>query len=213
MSSEKHNGYLIFLLFCLIAFLVNYISQEFILSDDIFFNSLGEQLSYNRIQTLLDESKKWRWFSYPIIPLIYFLKFSLITICLLTGLFFWNIDLHITRVFYLVMICEFIFFIPAIIKTTWFVTIADNYTLQDIQTFRPFSVLSFFEESEIETWLVYPMQLINLFELLYIILLSWVISREINDTIDKGFTIVLSSYGSGVMIWIILVTFMVLNFI
>ncbi|MFM7428511.1 MAG: hypothetical protein ACKO1F_01285, partial [Flammeovirgaceae bacterium] len=174
-------------------------------------NSLGEQLTYNRIQTLLDESKKWRWFSYILIPIIYFLKFSLVTICLLTGLFFWNIDIRISRIFLLVMLSEFIFFIPVFLKVIWFSFFVEHYNLQDIQMFSPFTLLSLFDTHEVEPWLTYPMRLINLFELAYILLLSKLLSREINYKIEKGIFIVLSSYGTGVLIWTILITFMTLN--
>ena len=106
---------------------------------------------------------------------------------------------------------EFIFLIPLAIKLFWFNIFHTSYTLQDLQYFSPLSVFSFFDPKEIDTWLVYPMQLFNVFELLYWLILAYLLK----DVLGKGFKdslgFVATTYGVGLFIWVVLVMFLIVN--
>jgi hypothetical protein len=61
------------------------------------------------------------------------------------------------------------------------------------------------------TWFIYPFQVINLFEFAYWFILASLISKELKTTTSKGFSIVASSYGVALLIWVVGVMFFTLN--
>ena len=53
--------------------------------------------------------------------------------------------------------------------------------------------------------------MLNLLEVAYWFILAYLIGKELNENIDKGFLIVASSYGVALLIWIVGVMFLTLN--
>ncbi len=62
-----------------------------------------------------------------------------------------------------------------------------------------------------QPWFIYPFQVFNLFELAYWFILAYLIGKELNENTDKGFSIVASSYGVSLLIWVVGVMFFTLN--
>ncbi len=58
----------------------------------------------------------------------------------------------------------FILLIPGLVKIIWFLFIQTNYTIQDLQLFYPFSLLNLVNSGMLEPCLLYPLQVLNLFE-------------------------------------------------
>ena len=54
-------------------------------------------------------------------------------------------------------------------------------------------------------------RVINIFEVTYWFILAYLIGKEINDTTEKALSIVASSYGVGLLIWVASVMFFTLN--
>jgi hypothetical protein len=108
---------------------------------------------------------------------------------------------------------EFIFLIPVIIKLFWFLFIKTNYSLSDFQYFSPLSALNMFQPNELEPWLLYPLQVLNVFEIFYWIILAYLLSKEIPELdLNQAFTVVMSGYGTGLVIWVALVMFFTLSY-
>jgi hypothetical protein len=212
MSLFYSNRLHIFLLFCLTSILVTFLYEEVLISDNLYFNSLGEQLSYGRIVELLEGKRKWAWLNYLLFPIIYFLKCVVISIALSTGAFFSDIKISIGRLLQIVMVSELIFFIPNFIKLFWFFFIDTEYHLEDIQYFYPLSMLNFFHIQKLDPWWVYPLQILNVFEVLYIFLLAYGFSKFASESFFRSFSVTFSSYGTWISIWIVFVTFISLSF-
>ena len=68
--------FFIFLCICYAGIL--FINKEFILYDGLYFEALGEELAYERIEELLSNQKENAWISFCIIP--FFLLFKLFII-------------------------------------------------------------------------------------------------------------------------------------
>jgi hypothetical protein len=92
---------------------------------------------------------------------------------------------------------------------TWFAT---NYTLEDLQFFYPLSAANLFAPNELEAWWVYPFQLINLFEVAYWVILAILLGRALQISTGKAAEYVIKGYGSGLLLWVLLVVFITLNF-
>lgn len=62
-----------------------------------------------------------------------------------------------------------------VFKIAWFYFFQLNYTLEDIQYFYPFSALNIVGYEGLQPWFVYPIQVLNLFELAYWFILAYLI--------------------------------------
>ena len=190
------------------AFLSNYL----LISDNLYYNSLGEQLSYNQIERLLQQGKKWEWLSYVLLPVITLIKLLLVTSCLSIGIFFANNKFSFKSAFGVALEAEFVFLIPIVLKILWFVFFQKEYVLKDIQLFYPLSALNFFDATYVESWLIYPLQLLNVFELLYWLVLARGIQKLTQKDFTPSFEVVMASYGAGLVLWIAIVMFVTVSY-
>lgn len=189
-------------------FLSNYI----LISESLYFNTFAEQLTYEQIELLIDHSKKWVWVSYAILPVLTFTKLTLVASCLSIGLYFFTNRFSFKSAFAIALEAEFIFLIPVLIKILWFAIIQTDYSLQDLQFFYPLSSLHFFDYTAIQPWLIYPLQLFNVFEILYWYVLAKGISQLIERDFTKSFEVVLTSYGTALILWVAVVMFISVSY-
>jgi hypothetical protein len=110
-----------------------------------------------------------------------------------------------------VVLADSVFLIPSFIKVVWF-SFQPDYTLEDLQYFMPGSLLNLFNPKEIEPWLVYPLQSINIWEVAFWFALAYELKEYFEDNFASSFGTVMASYGSGLVIWIVFVVFLTLNF-
>ena len=202
-------------IFCIIAFFLifmSYIQNKLIITDDLYLNSsIGEQIGFERVEEILDKQKRYEWISYLIIPIIYLLKFSIIALVLLTGFFFFEKKVNFSVIFKAVIFAEIPFLIVPIIKLVWFLFIQTHYTFEDVQYFFPLSALQLFDVKSLPAWQIYPLQLFNVFELIYWVLLAYWLKKLLNISLNKSMEVVASSYGTGLVIWVVFITFLSLN--
>ncbi len=208
----KINGFILpFILFCLLQFLLIFSINLLLVTDDIYFNAFGDQLTFDRINDLIDTNKKWRWIVYPVTPVIYLLKFFLIVICLSACAFLLRIEISLKSLFKTVLLAEFIFLMPPLVKLFWFSLVDQNYTLDDLQFFSPLSSINFFDRTALYPWIIYPLSLINLFEVAYIFALAYLLCEVIESSFMQSLKLVVLSYGTGLFIWVLFITFLTVS--
>ncbi|MFK7951387.1 MAG: hypothetical protein AB8B73_00970 [Ekhidna sp.] len=69
-----------------------------------------------RIEQLLDFSKSWAWLNYALLPMIYLLKFTFITIWLLSGSILFGYKTSFKQIFHIVILAEFVWLIPSVLS-------------------------------------------------------------------------------------------------
>lgn len=205
------NNTLLFLILSILTLLFSLLSKELLNADELTVNSLENQFTREQIISFLDVQKKWQWVGYALIPLLLLLKISIIAAILDAGCFFFDKEIKYKRLFYIVTKAEFVFLLVIIFKTCWFYVFQQNNTLEGLQYFYPLSALNIIGYEGLQTWFVYPFQILNLFEVAYWLILAYLIGKELKVTITKGLTIVASSYGVGLVIWVVGVMFLTLN--
>jgi hypothetical protein len=181
------------------------------MSKTLFYNSFSEQISSENIDRFINYFNTWQWLGYIFIPIVYILKFSLTALILLTGFFFINHEVRFPTLFKAVMLAEIPFLLVPLIKLFWFLFIQTQYNFNDLQYFYPLSALQLFEIKTLATWQIYPLQLLNVFEMVYWVLLAYWLKRLLNITLTKGMEVVIASYGTGLLLWVVFVTFVSLN--
>ncbi|WP_299113085.1 hypothetical protein [uncultured Winogradskyella sp.] len=188
-----------------------YYSGVILETNQLVINSLSEKLTNQQINKHLSFQQKWEWLSYILIPFLLFFKIVLIAAIIDLGCFFFNREIKYKKLFNIVLKAEFIFLLVIIFKTLWFYFFQTNYELEDLQYFYPFSVLNVTGYEGLKIWWIYPLQVLNLFELAYWFILAYLLGKELKIKTDKGFSIIACSYGIALLIWIIAIMFFTLN--
>lgn len=199
-----------FTLLGLLLICVNIAFTNILNLNEVFYNSLINTLSSEQIEGVLTFQKKWQWLSYVFIPVLLLLKVAVIAVVIDLGCFFFNKDIKYKKLFNIVVKAEFVFLLVIVFKTIWFYFFKTDYTFEDLQYFYPLSALSIVGYEGIKPWLIYPFQVLNLFEFAYWFILAYLLGKELGDDKDKSLSIVLSSYGTGLLIWVVGVVFLTL---
>ncbi len=201
-----------FALLCCFSFALQATFQYLLTSDELYFNALQTQLSYERIEELISEGKKWGWLGYALVPVVFLIKFSLVSLCL--GLGYYLTDNRFTfRPFFGAAIqAELVFLLPILLKMLWFLFVKTDYGLNDLSQFYPLSAANLFTVSALKPYLLFPLQTLNLFEVAYWLLLAYGITQETDLKFGRALGLVASSYGVGLLLWVVLVMFLLVSY-
>lgn len=193
--------------------LIIWLSKALLINEIVFYNTYSEQLTYDRSLQLFENMKSIAWISYAFVPVILFVKFSLVSLLLYTGIILCNIHHKVSlgSVFKIVIASEMVFIIAALFKFLWFYFFAGNYDLNDLGFFYPLSLINFFSPSEVSKIWLYPLQTINLFHLCYIISISYGLSKVCELEKADSEKVVLLSYLPGLVIWVALIMFITID--
>lgn len=203
--------YIDYLIIVSISALVFFFQDFFLMNDELFYNYYKEQLDLDRIKKLLDVRADLAWINYALLPVIYFVKFSLITLWVMCGIILIGYKNSFKEIFHAVVISEFIWIVPSFIAIIWFGFINTDYTLVDIQYFKPLSLLNLVEVSEVESWLLYPLQSLNLFEVIYMFVLALSLRSIFKKSYKAALSFTIPVYLSALFVWIIFITFLTIN--
>jgi hypothetical protein len=210
-NSSEHKSWPIFI-FLLVGYcLLTLLSNKFVLTEDLYYYSLGEQLTLEKIEQLFSFKSKFEWLSYVFISISILIKLLMTTTVLYTGVLLSSIEVKYKRLFRIVVQAEFLFLFVMFIRLYWISFVMDDVSLTTVSYFQPLSIINFFKSSEIETWLVYPMQLVNFFELSYWCLLAYLLMDYIKKSFWKSLEFVFSTYVVALVIWVVFVVFLTLN--
>jgi hypothetical protein len=207
------NKFRLFLAIVFLNMLVMWLSKSVLINETVFYNTFSEQLSYDRSMELFQGLRKVSWIGYVFLPIILMLKFSLISVIIYTGIFFCEFQDRVSFrvVFGTVVVCEIVFLSASILKFLWFIFFAGNFDLYDINFFYPLSLGNLFKPDEVDNIWIHPLQLFNLFQIIYIWLISFGLSSQTNtqkSVIDKA---ILISYLPGLFVWVALIMFLSLG--
>lgn len=199
----------LFLIITACYFIVYWLSKNVLVNEIVFYNSFSEQLTYERSMRLFDELNRLSWINYVFMPVMLLVKFTLISIVLYIGAFF--CDLHnkiaFSVIFRIVIASEIVFVFAGLIKFLWFYLFAGNYDLNDISFFYPLSLINLFKISEVNRFWVFPLQAANIFQVLYILILSYGLNRAGKIEKSESDKVVIYSYMPALLFWVVLIMF------
>lgn len=210
------NKNLFFLSIVLCYLLLIFLDKTFISIDSKIFDFLSKDYPSEVVQNYMESQKKWWWVSYAVTPLLIGIKVLLVAFCLN---FIKLLDLEglekvkFSDFVFLVLIAEFVFVIAGFYKFVNFYWIDTDFKLEDLQTYYPISLINLREQISTEKWIAYPLQLVNLFELFYWGILAYGIYELSDQKVKpiKSFGLVAMTYGVGLVFWVGVVSFLILN--
>ena len=206
----------LFSLVVLSIFLLFSINFLFI-KNDLYYQSFGEQITISRIDQMLDLSKKYQWLGYAVIPFVILMRVFYTSVFLYIGIFFTELKVEFSKLFKIALLSDFVYVLSAFAKLVILIFFKEVNTLEDLQ-FQPLSLMELLQTKSIDPLFVYPLSLINVFELGYFLVLAWLLISVINEAsrerpinFGKSLKLVTASYGSGLLLWVVFVMFITLN--
>jgi hypothetical protein len=169
-------------------------------------------MSFERITGFLNRAENLKWATYCVIPVIYGLKILLITVIILAGLLIFDYRVTFIKIVQVVLVSEFIFLIPFAIRIIWFNWVDTTYDLNDIQKFYPLSILNIIDSKNIDSWLFYPFQILNVFELMHWLVLAFGLMKVSEYKYSDMFKVVLASYIPALFLWVVIVMFLSITY-
>ncbi|WP_289031915.1 hypothetical protein [uncultured Algoriphagus sp.] len=194
-----------FIFYVLFYFLIDYV----VLNDLVLYEFYSDKFSESRVYELLDFRKEWLWATYPIKLLIQLIVLQIPAMLIYLGLYLAKYEISYKKVFGIVLISEFIFFIPLLIKIIWFSF--HPVSMGSVRLFAPLSLFSLFDAESLQEWLFYPCKVLNVFEVVYWILMAFLLAKYLKSSLDAMLKIVLGYYVSFLFCWVVFVMFISLG--
>ncbi len=207
------RGWKLFSGIVLVELLILLVSQTILIDEIVFFNTYSEQLTYELSMEIFSAMRSYSWISYAITPILLLLKFSALSVLIYIGVFFSDLhkDITLGKIFKVVVLSEIVFVVASVIKMLWFILFAGNYTLDDMNFFYPLSLINLFSRSEVASYWVYPLQTVNIFQVFYVLLLAFGLSRIGSVKKISVDRIVLSTYVPAMAVWIAMILFLTID--
>lgn len=189
-------------LICIIVCMV-YILQEYMLipqlnSQTVLSETLKEQLQA--------QFYKYRWLSFLISPAIFLIRVCLVGGCLfIGGILFNDHEKPVYATYFNVALkTDSILILSSVLYCILLLSAGEETATA---TVRYTSLLALFNPETIEPWLLVPVGVFNVFELLYWLFMAWLLSAATRTTYRKSFNFVLCTYGAGLTLYILFMIF------
>lgn len=209
------NNLLLSLTIIFFYLILTFVDKTFIVSESKIFDYLANKYPSSVVQNYMESQKKWWWVSYVTTPVLIVIKVLLVAFCLnFVKIISEKLeDVKFRDILTVVLIAEFVFIIAGFYKFFNFYLIDTDYTLETLQTYYPLSLINYKEAISTEKWLAYPLQLANVFELMYWGVLAWGIWQLADKKISyqRSLGYVALTYGVGLLFWVGVVCFLILS--
>ncbi len=194
-------------------FVFTFAYENSLVTDSMIFRSLSGEYSAEVITQYIQAQHKWRWLSYLLIPVVLLVRTSLIAFLIqIADYFIEDKDYPFADFWRVTLNAEWCMVAMVMIKFFWFVFVQTDFTLQEINDFAPLTLYSLIRNKDmLDLWMSYPLKILNIFEIVYWIILIYGVKNIIKQSFGKSFEIVLLSYGLGLLVWIAVIMYLILN--
>ena len=166
----------------------------------------------NVLLDTLEDMRYWNRFSVLFTFLILVIKCFLMALVLYGGLFFANLHqgLRLGALFRVTAFTEVALVLAGLIKI-W-VGAVSEFTYTEFAVFYPLSLLTLLGTEAVDPVFYYPLQVANVFELLYCVLLVVFLRNELAFSTAQSIKVGFGSYAVSLLFWMVLILFLTLNF-
>lgn len=150
-----------------------------------------------------------KYFSYKIfiVPALVFWGLGVTFLLLFSALKVNNISLRKNILFKAILAGTSIYLLQYLAEFIWLLYNKQNYHPAYLQNFSSLSLYQLYHPADLPSYLIYPMQTINLWEMLYIITIVFVAKKLTENQIPKLGRTLAITYCLGLFSWFVIVTF------
>lgn len=186
----------LFLLICLVTLALLYVKKSMIENETAAFEFLADQPAGSALYL----RSALQYFS---IPFIYAWKFTSLGFVVWVGCFLFGYRVTYSQCWKIVMVGEFVFMIPELIKIAWFFVVVKDPNIYEIRAFYPLSIMNLLDFQTLDPAFSYPSKALNLFEPLYWYLLVLGITHYTRKETRPAWIIVLGFYVPVFLLWLL----------
>jgi hypothetical protein len=207
----NHSAY--FWSLCIICSLFAFAVKHFLYTDQLFYSSFSEQFTSVQIQRIINyQNETWKQIlGYGLIPIIIIIRVLYTSFCLFIGNLVNETHWKFHSVYTIALKADIAFCFSQIGNFYYYALSDDFYTIDDLSV-NFTSLLKIVGKADIPAWLVLAYNSINLFELLYVILLCVLLKITFRLSCIKSILFVLFTYCIGNYLYVVGMTFIYLNF-
>ena len=198
-------------LLCTFSLLFAYLGNRFLFTDSLYYSTLNEQFTNEQIKMLLNLRNKWVGISYFLVPVFIVIRVFYTSFCLFLGDLFRETCWGYKHMFNIALKADAVFVLNTIVIFYYYLIFGDYKTTNDL-SIHPFSLLAVTEQESMPDWLTFAYNSVNVFEILYILTLAFLIRSITKINYLKAFVFVCLTYGVGNYLYIAGITFVYLNF-
>ena len=161
--------------------------------------------------------KKYQWMGYAVIPLIILMRIFYTSVFLYIGVFFTEFKVEFSKLYKTALLADFVYVFSSFSRLIILIFFKEVNTLNDLQI-QPLSVMELLHARGMDPLFSYPLSLLNIFELFYFLILAKLLVNVIQEAnnertikFSQSLKLVTAYYGSGLLLWVLLVMFITLN--
>lgn len=195
----------LFLLYVSVMIVITFLQQEFVLLPELQnLDIIGDDAKGQ----LLEQYQRMRWLSFLLVPVLLLLRLSLVTLCLFIGGFFFA-EMSGKRFgdwWGVATVAQAVMLMYSVILCIVNLTAGANKAME----LTKYTSLLFLGGEKMEPWVQLPLSAVNIFEILYWIVMALLVGTLCGTKFGKSFKFVMSTYGVGYLFYIALLMFLML---
>lgn len=199
------NSLTLFLLFVSVMLVITFLQQEFVLLPELQNIDIIEEDSKSR---LLERFQRIRWLTVLLVPVLLLLRLSLVTLCLFLGGFFFTkmSGKRFGDWWGVATIAQAVLLTYSVIICIVNLGAGANKAME----LTKYASLLFLGGENMEPWVQLPLSAVNVFEILYWIVMTLLVGKLCGTQFGKSFKYVMSTYGVGYLFYIAILMFLML---
>ncbi|WP_162817856.1 hypothetical protein U0035_20755 [Niabella yanshanensis] len=190
--------------------LETYTINNVFFSKTILYNSFADQISIERILNIYEDQEKKQLVVLILLPVFLLIKilynaFAITVYSSLNGRFDIRGNINVC------LKAEIIFCVMLLVKMVAFSFFIEVNNLNDFSSI-PGALSGFWGTKDIEVWAMYPLQTINIWEVLFCYIGTLLYANQFNVSKTVAFKRFCIPYLIGLLIWMLVIVFLTLQF-
>jgi hypothetical protein len=201
----------VFMVLSLLYVVLYYITNTYVYTGDFYETLLRGTIDEARISKTIEMRQHFLWISYIAQPLLLLMRCTVFSGAIYTGAMLSGPVIEYRNCLRIVMLAEMVTFLSTLIKITCFLVLP-SLSPKSFQYFFPLSITQLLNLDAVPKYFIYPLSQLNLFEVVYWILLAMGVKYFSQQSWGHALKIVASTYGALLLVWILVIVFISLQF-
>ena len=204
LTLEKSSSFKTFHLFLLLLLGISiniWITQNYIMTREVYYNLLSDQLEISRIDDYFTLTQKFSIWTYIFTPIVFLLRITFVSLLIQFPLVMKFIDIPLKQIFRIVTLAFIPLFFMSVIKTIWLLLLPTHQITQETLAFTPLAFTNFLNASNYAKTVYGLLSNLNIFEVVWCIIVAEGLSRT--DKLKK-----LDAYVLVLVVWTLILVFL-----
>lgn len=210
----ESNGYGLFAVIAAIYLAINLFTNTMVLTDGVLYDSFLGQMPEHQIERAIAMQHKWSWLSYALLPLIIGLRQLFASAFIAMGTMLGEQGITFKQVYKSVLLSEMMLLVVAVVNfgIVMLRGVSDLQELQLLSIDYHLSLGAVVDGIAGLEWLVSPLRMFNLSQVLYMATMAYCLSTYTNQSYIDSLATVLKGYGFLLIIVAAVLTYIGLTY-